>query len=140
YLGLQNYFQLEGLSYRIVPIPAKDADAQQQGYVSTDLMYRNVMEKFKWGGIERKEQVNYTVQAGETIFDVCDKFDMLPNQLRTLNNFEGELTAGTALKVEKPVFMYLDENIQRMTMNLRSNFTRLSEALLREGKVDSAVA
>ncbi len=140
YLGLQSYFQLEGLSYRIVPIPAKDADAQQQGYVATDLMYRNVMEKFKWGGIERKEQVSYTVQAGETIFDVCDKFDMLPNQVRKLNNLEGELIVGTTLKVEKPVFTYLDENIQRMTMNLRSNFTRLSEALLREGKVDSAVA
>jgi hypothetical protein len=34
--------------------------------------------------------------------------------------------------------LYLDENIQRMTMNLRSNFTRLADALVREKKTDSA--
>ncbi len=35
--------------------------------------------------------------------------------------------------------VYLDENILRMTMNMRNNFARLAEQLLQEGKKDSAV-
>ena len=34
--------------------------------------------------------------------------------------------------------VYLDETNTRMTMNLRSNFSRLSSALIVEGKLDSA--
>jgi hypothetical protein len=137
YLGLEKYFQLEGLSYRIVPVESKEEN-NQQGYVATDMMYKNVMTKFKWGGIERKKTISYTVQSGETLFDICHKFDVMPGVLRKENNIEGELKAGTTLKIEAPVPLYLDENIQRMTMNLRSNFTRLAEALVREQKLDSA--
>jgi hypothetical protein len=137
YLGLQKYFQLEGLAYRIVPILSK-ADESQYGYVATDRMFDNVMSKFKWGGIERKTTESYTVQQGETLFDVCNKFYTTPSLLRKLNNLEGELQAGTTIQVEKAVPLYLDENIQRMTMNLRSNFTRLADALVKSGKTDSA--
>lgn len=137
YLGLEKYFQLEGLSYRIVPIETPESESQY-GYVATDIMYKNVMEKFKWGGIERKQNINYTVAANETLFDVCAKFDMTPARLKELNGLKSDVTAGTSLKVEQPVPMYLDENIQRMTMNLRSNFVRLAEALVREGKANLA--
>ncbi len=34
--------------------------------------------------------------------------------------------------------VYLDENNMRMTMNFRANFTRLAEALIKEGKKDKA--
>lgn len=44
-LGLRNYFQLEGLAYRVVPIRGSNK-------VNTDAMYDNMMHKFKWGGIE----------------------------------------------------------------------------------------
>ena len=137
YLGLEKHFQLEGLSYRIVPIETNESDSQY-GYVATDIMYNNAMNKFKWGGIERKQKINYTVQANETLFDVCAKFDMTPAELRKVNSLKGDVISGLSLKVEQPVPMYLDENIQRMTMNLRSNFVRLAEALVREGKIDLA--
>ncbi len=137
YLGLEKHFQLEGLSYRIVPIETPESESQY-GYVATDIMYKNAMEKFKWGGIERKQNLNYTVAANETLFDVCAKFDMTPARLKELNGMKSDVAAGTNLKVEQPVPMYLDENIQRMTMNLRSNFVRLAEALVREGKANLA--
>jgi hypothetical protein len=35
--------------------------------------------------------------------------------------------------------VYLDENNLRMTMNLRNNFARLADALIAEGKIDSAI-
>ncbi len=48
YLGLEKYFQLEGLAYRLVPIKTVRKD-QQIGRVNTSGMYANMMEDFKWG-------------------------------------------------------------------------------------------
>jgi len=46
YLGLDDYFQLEGMAYRLVPIKSNKAQR-----VNTDKMYDNVMTKFKWGNM-----------------------------------------------------------------------------------------
>jgi tetratricopeptide (TPR) repeat protein len=89
YIGLQDYFQLEGLAYRLVPIKTTSR-GQDYGRIDTDIMYNNMMNKFAWGGIDKKE-------------------------------------------------VYMDENNNRMTMNLRSNFDRLASALIQEGKKDSAI-
>ncbi|PCJ25160.1 MAG: hypothetical protein COA97_08425 [Flavobacteriales bacterium] len=51
YLGLTNYFQLEGLAYRLVPYKVQSFDGQT-GEVATDIMYKNLMTQFKWGGME----------------------------------------------------------------------------------------
>jgi len=53
YLGLQNYFQLEGLAYRLVPFDARTLDGQV-GKVNTNIMYDNMMNKFKYGNMEDK--------------------------------------------------------------------------------------
>lgn len=56
YLGLEEYFQLEGLAYRLIPVKTKDiAMTDDFGRVNTDLMYDNVMNKFKWGGVDQRE-------------------------------------------------------------------------------------
>ncbi len=51
YMNLEDYFQLEGLAYRLVPVKSRSADGQT-GRVKTDLMYKNLMDKFKWGGMD----------------------------------------------------------------------------------------
>lgn len=54
YLNLQDYFQLEGLAYRLVPIKAQPQEQQISGTrVATDIMYNNIM-KFSWGGMDTK--------------------------------------------------------------------------------------
>lgn len=45
YMNLKPYFQLVGLAYRITP-------SMSQTGVNADLMYDNMVNKFKWGGIE----------------------------------------------------------------------------------------
>ena len=50
YIGLENYFQLEGLAYRLVPMNAHSTDGQP-GTVNTDIMYENLMNKYKWGNM-----------------------------------------------------------------------------------------
>lgn len=51
YLNLEDYFQLEGMTYRLVPLRNNSFDGQI-GKVNTDIMYKNMMETFKWGGME----------------------------------------------------------------------------------------
>ncbi len=51
YMNLEDYFQLEGLAYRLVPIKSKTKDGQT-GRIYSDITYKNLMEKFKWGGMD----------------------------------------------------------------------------------------
>ena len=51
YIGLENYFQLQGLAYRLVPVKTKSIDGQT-GSINTKVMYDNLMNKFKWGNIQ----------------------------------------------------------------------------------------
>ncbi len=49
YMGLDEYFQLEGLAYRIAPLDSTGTSIQDIGYIDTRQMYENVMNRFKWG-------------------------------------------------------------------------------------------
>lgn len=52
YLNLKNYFQVEGFAYRFVPIRSEpSADRLNFGYVASDIMYDNMMNKFEWGNM-----------------------------------------------------------------------------------------
>ncbi|MFV0291647.1 MAG: protein O-mannosyl-transferase family [Mangrovibacterium sp.] len=51
YYGLSQYFMLEGLAYRLVPIAGSNG-RMDIGSVNTDLIYENMMTKFKWGNME----------------------------------------------------------------------------------------
>lgn len=53
YLNLESYFQLEGITYRLVPIKTESKSEMVPGRVETDLMYNNVMNKFEWGNMNR---------------------------------------------------------------------------------------
>ncbi|MCO6494074.1 MAG: DUF2723 domain-containing protein [Bacteroidetes bacterium] len=54
YYGLEKYFQLEGLAYRLVPI-----ENRPQGGTPTrlahEILYKNLMEKFKWFNMKEKK-------------------------------------------------------------------------------------
>ncbi|MBI1225347.1 MAG: DUF2723 domain-containing protein [Bacteroidetes bacterium] len=54
-LGLEDYMQLEGLGLRITPIKSQSEQGLYvygYGRVNTDLLYDNVMNKFKWGNFD----------------------------------------------------------------------------------------
>ncbi|MBK9420572.1 MAG: DUF2723 domain-containing protein [Flavobacteriales bacterium] len=90
YLNLQDYFRLEGLTYRLVPVSNKSKNPNTYGSVATDLMLDNVVNKFKWGGMDDARGV------------------------------------------------YLDENVLRMTTNLRLQIATLATELASEGRKDEA--
>ncbi|MFM9051168.1 MAG: protein O-mannosyl-transferase family [Bacteroidota bacterium] len=51
YVNLQSYFQLEGLTYRLVPIYTPVTNEVATGRVATGIMYENVMNKFVFGNM-----------------------------------------------------------------------------------------
>ena len=48
-LGLEEYFQLEGNAYRLVPIKSLNYNWLNYGRIDTDILYDNLMNKFTWG-------------------------------------------------------------------------------------------
>ncbi len=50
YMGLEEYFQLEGMAYRLVPIRS-DHDPNEPGRINTRILYDNLMNKFQWGNM-----------------------------------------------------------------------------------------
>jgi len=49
-LGLEEYFQLEGLAYRLVPVKGVNKSWFEYGRIDTDILYDNLMNKFSWRG------------------------------------------------------------------------------------------
>ncbi|MBP5307107.1 MAG: hypothetical protein J6Y79_03555 [Paludibacteraceae bacterium] len=64
YMGLRNNFQQEGLAYRIVPMQ-KDG-----GIINTDIMFDNMMNKFRWGGLDSGKDI----YLDETNLRMCHTF------------------------------------------------------------------
>ena len=54
FMGLEKYFQLEGLAYRLVPYVSNSSDGQT-GTINTEIMYDNLVNKFKWGGLNNSD-------------------------------------------------------------------------------------
>lgn len=53
YLNLDEWFNLEGLAYRLVPMKAnKRGIFGEEVGCNTALMYENIMKKFRWGGLD----------------------------------------------------------------------------------------
>jgi hypothetical protein len=56
YLNLDNFFQMEGLAYRIVPVESpEESDFFGRGGINTDVMYDNLVNKFRWGGVDNPD-------------------------------------------------------------------------------------
>jgi hypothetical protein len=98
-LGLNDYMQMEGLSLRIMPFKNDSDDILSiygSGRINSDIVYDNIMNKFKWGGFDKKElfvdnSYGAAIQSHRMFFmraaedlldrgqrqkavDICDKF------------------------------------------------------------------
>jgi hypothetical protein len=50
--GLEEYFQLEGDAYRLVPIRSHNNSWLDYGRIDTEILYENLVNKFDWGNIK----------------------------------------------------------------------------------------
>lgn len=53
YLNMQQYFQINGLVYQLVPIRNDQPADGTMGRINSDVLYDNLMNKFKWGGMDK---------------------------------------------------------------------------------------
>jgi hypothetical protein len=49
YIGLEDYFILEGMAYRVSPVTIDKPAQGETGMTDTKVMYENMMNRFKWG-------------------------------------------------------------------------------------------
>ncbi|MDE6352275.1 MAG: hypothetical protein K2K88_03930, partial [Muribaculaceae bacterium] len=63
YLGLSPYLQSTGLTYMVTPFRSESGETG----VDTERMYRNVTEKFQWGGIPEAAAKGKKIYLDETV-------------------------------------------------------------------------
>ena len=81
-VGLSRYLQLEGFAYRLVPIRHNPADALDIGRIDTDILYRNLMEKFTWGRMNEPDVfIDYNVQRTAMVLRLRNMFSRLAEKL-----------------------------------------------------------
>jgi hypothetical protein len=70
YLNLDEYFRMEGLTYRLVPIKG---DKERMGMIDSDLLYDKLTKVFDWGNMDKNLKMN-----------MDDKATLVPKNLRVL--------------------------------------------------------
>jgi hypothetical protein len=124
YLGLQDYFQLEGLAYRLIPVKSPNMRRGDDfGRVNTQLMYDNMMTKFKWGGVDKRD-----LYMDEN--NIRMTMNLRSNFERLASNLIREGKKDMAIKAIDKCFAMLPPN------NVPYNFfaIQLSEAYYRAGE------
>ncbi|MGF1587271.1 MAG: DUF2723 domain-containing protein [Bacteroidales bacterium] len=92
-MGLEDYFQLEGFAYRLVPIQT-EGDFLEYGRINASVMYDNFMNKFTWGRMNKPDVhlCYYNLQT-ISILRLRHKFARLADALT------GEKKPGLAIEV-----------------------------------------
>jgi hypothetical protein len=84
-LGLKEYMQLEGYTYRLLPVRVPGAS---DGYVNSDVMYDNLMNKMSWRELNNKETYYDDTYLGAPVATARIAFLRLTNQLLAENRKE----------------------------------------------------
>jgi hypothetical protein len=72
--GLEEYFQLEGLAYRLVPIKSSNRSWLDYGRIDPGILYDNMFNKFVWGGVS-EEGVNIDYNHKRTLIVVKARYN-----------------------------------------------------------------
>ena len=126
YLGMQDYFQQEGLTYRLVPMKKKISDGYPGG-VQTDLMYNNMMTKFAFGGMETGK-----VYIDENIRRMTN--NLQSNFARLASALAGEGKKDSALKV----LNYCEKMMPESDVPVTYYKIPLAQAWYKTGDMDGA--
>jgi len=93
YLGLEKYFQLEGATYRLVPIESENSYGEY-GRINTDLLYDNLMNKFEYGRIKEPD-----VYMDQFHIITCGIMSFRSNHVRLAAQLNDENKSEKAIKV-----------------------------------------
>ena len=81
-VGLNDYLQVEGFAYRLVPIKSPSKGYLETGRVDSDINYKDLMEKFSWGNMNDScVWIDHTIDRTTSVIRIRNKFNRLANQL-----------------------------------------------------------
>jgi len=111
YLGLEDYFQLEGFAYRLVPIRSQTRSYGETGRINSDVLYHNLM----------------------TVFDDHSRLDQVKNP-----GAQHEAYPYAWGGFNDPSLYHSEDNT-RLVPLMRRLYARLAEQLMAEGDKDKAL-
>ena len=124
YVRMDNYFSQEGIAHRIVPYNAAEVNQM----VNTEVMFDNMMNKYKWGNIQDPK-----VYQDENMIRMSGHFRMLFSRLALDLAKEGKTE-----KAEQALD-YSQKVIPNATVPYTSNALGMAEAYLAIGNQDKAL-
>lgn len=96
-LGLNEYLQLEGYTYRLMPVKVPGA---KEGYINTNLMYDNVMNKMFWRELDNPKTYYDDTYKGSPLATARITFLRLADQLIAENRIaEAKRVVNKAMSV-----------------------------------------
>ncbi len=88
-LGLQDYMQLDGFAYRLVPIRTASKEYMMLGRIDTDTLYNNMMNKFSWGGLgDPKTYIDYNNVRTVQVVRLRKNFSRLADALSAEGKYD----------------------------------------------------
>lgn len=86
-LGLEQYLQLDGYAFRLVPCKKILKDSRDIGIIDADSLYRKYMHMFEWKSLsDPSVYLDWTHMTTLHILDLRDKFSRLAEVLIAENN------------------------------------------------------
>ncbi|HAF30487.1 MAG TPA: DUF2723 domain-containing protein [Bacteroidales bacterium] len=81
-IGVDDYLQLEGFAYRLVPIKTPAKGYLETGRIDVDIMYKKLMEDFKWGNMnDPKVWIDHTIDRTTSVIRIRNNFNRLAQEL-----------------------------------------------------------
>jgi hypothetical protein len=91
-LGISEYLQLDGFAYRLVPIKTKPKDYLSVGRVDADILYNNLMNKFRWGRMNQPDvNIDHNNQRTTSVLRIRNNFNRLADELILRNKKDSAL-------------------------------------------------
>ncbi len=128
FAGLENFLVLEGLAYRITPF-----NYGQMGVIDADIMYKNMMKRFKYGNMGQKG-----LYIDETVGRMCQThrrmFLMLAQNLLQRGDNKRALEVLQRQKKELPAanIPYTDDDSQLSSLWLEAGDKKEAAAVAKE--------
>ncbi len=124
-IGINDYLQLEGFAYRLVPIKTPSKGYLETGRIDTDIMYKKLMEEFRWGNMEDPiTLMDYTTVRTVSVIKIRNNFNRLAKGLIQ----EGKPDSAIAV-LDRCVELMPKENIpyDLFTLDILENYYILGE-------------
>ncbi len=97
-IGLSEYYQLEGFAYRLVPIKTKSDGYLAIGRINTEILYNNLMNKFRWGRMDQPDvNIDHNNQRTTSVLRLRNNFNRLATTLIEENKKDSALAVANRI-------------------------------------------